>query len=227
MKLHTLYRWNEDPPGASAFQMALDEALFHFTRESGLPVIRYYTWESPALTFGYSEAHPHSETEEAVRRYTGGGRVEHDEDLTFLLTLPADTPAARGSAAERYRWIHEALKEALGEVGVRLFLEGDAGQHPAGPCFQTPVPSDLMAIGTGEKIGGGAQRRSRGSVIHQGSIRLARELRTNHAPWTALLERKLSEGTESFPETAKQKVIDHAEELAATRYRSPEWNHRR
>lgn len=227
MKLETLYRWKDDSPRDCAFQMALDEALFHVTREHALPVIRYYTWDAPALSFGYSEIFPSKETTDAVRRYTGGGRVEHGDDLTFLLTLPADSSVARVNASERYRWIHEALKAALGQVDVRLFLEGNSGAPSPGPCFQTPVPADLMSLQTGKKIGGGAQRRSRGSVIHQGSIRLSHDLRTKHEVWTDVFEKELSKRVESFPEVRRQKVTDEAEKLAVTRYRCADWNHRR
>ena len=65
-------------PRCAAAQMALDEALLENT--SG-PVLRTYQWDAPAVSFGYSQslsavaaAHP---DRPLVRRWTGGGIVEH------------------------------------------------------------------------------------------------------------------------------------------------------
>ena len=93
--------------------MALDEALFQGTMESGLPILRIYQWQTPAVTFGYFGEYPDSESRPAIRRITGGGLVEHGEDVTLCLTIPAKSRAAKISVEERYRWIHEAFFEII------------------------------------------------------------------------------------------------------------------
>ena len=120
MKLDLLYRWTDEYPRKCSFQMALDEALFRYSQEKQIGVLRFYSWEGEALTFGYSEPYPQDSGTEAVRRFTGGGRVEHGEDLTFLLTLPAGSPPAIESASRRYHWIHGSLQKALARVGFVL-----------------------------------------------------------------------------------------------------------
>ena len=106
--------WQDtDLSRSPALHMAVDEALLRTT--SG-PVLRFYEWDAPAVTIGYFQewqAQPGLPDERIVRRWTGGGRVEHGEDSTFSLVLPADSRLAKASADTRYRVIHEALAAAL------------------------------------------------------------------------------------------------------------------
>jgi len=227
LKLDTLYLWEAPAPGDCAFQMALDETIFHFSHETGLPVIRFYHWTKPALTFGYSEPYPEDSSIPAIRRYTGGGQVEHGEDLTFLLTLPRETDPARIQLDLRYRWIHESIRDALRSAKVKLSLAEDTSNPATGPCFENPVASDLMDGINGTKIGGGAQRRSRGSVIHQGSIRIPSFLREDHAAWSGPFLKQLAKKVAPFPEEKQKALLEEASRLAVSRYRSPDWNHRR
>ena len=96
---------------------------------------------------------------------------------------PRALPLATLPAAECYRLIHGAVACALAAIGwQQIEAAGETGalpldNHPskgAGaapflkPCFANPVPFDLLAAG--QKIAGGAQRRTRYGLLHQGSI---------------------------------------------------------
>lgn len=177
----------------------MDESLL---RTAASPLIRFYRWASPAITIGYfvpegpvAAAHPGVEI---ARRRTGGGIVEHGEDLTFALAVPRAAalddsrfaPLLKASAAVRYRWIHERLAAALRSSGIEAEVAGAEKRDPkkektgAGRCFSGPVVSDVIDPATGRKIAGGAQRRSREGWLHQGSVRLAPPHNRIDAGWT-------------------------------------------
>ena len=160
----------DDRALGAAQHMAWDEALFLETQDSGSAFLRFYHWESPAVTIGYFDQFPEKESRNVVRRITGGGLVEHGEDATYCLTLPQKSPGAGLSGPERYRRIHEALCDTLCELGCLVKVERGRGTG-FGPCFTNPVAWDLVDE-AGKKVAGGAQRRSRGAVIHQGSVQL-------------------------------------------------------
>ncbi len=210
--------------------MALDEALFLWTLREGKAVARFYQWGEAATTVGYfhrrnGNGDSAEETGRPTRRFTGGGLVEHGEDLTFLITCPPQSDASRSSAANRYRWIHESLLEALANEELKarpaLFRQGDS---PAGPCFANPVTWDLMDGLSGEKLAGGAQRRSRVAVIHQGSIRLPPTLRNPHARWIDAFLEGLSENPAPLDEVTRTEALEVASQLEKDRYTSDHWN---
>lgn len=209
--------------------MALDEAVFRWTLEGGEAAARFYQWDRPAKTRGYfqrdTEARDATREADPVRRYTGGGLVEHGEDLTFVLALPGGSPPASLDAGERYRWIHESLAAALATAGCALVLEGNARHATPGPCFTRPVPWDLIDPATGQKLGGGAQRRSRGAVIHQGSVRLPVSLRHPESPWIGDFVSRLAEIHRPLDEGQRRRIESLGENLAESRYLTPLWNH--
>lgn len=207
--------------------MALDEALFHWSVSTGLAAARFYHWEAPAVTVGYfqrpgADARPLPAG--AVRRFTGGGLVEHGEDLTFVIALPSGCEAARAAGTERYRWIHETLAGALVGTGFSVALEPTHLPLSPGPCFSHPVPWDLRDPATGRKIGGGAQRRSRGAVIHQGSVRLPLELRDPRAGWITDFLHRLAEHITPLDAPVRERLSADALEREKDRYGSPSWN---
>jgi lipoyl(octanoyl) transferase len=225
--LPEIHYWRDPLFRPASMQMALDDALFHRSMRSGVAAMRFYHWDQAALTAGYfhrSQSEP--QTPGMVRRFTGGGLVEHGEDLTFVLTLPAGTAAARTPGADRYRWIHEALAAALAAVGFPAALEPADLPATRGPCFAHPVPWDLRDPESGRKIGGGAQRRSRGAVIHQGSIRLPTALRDPAAEWIDAFIYRLTVKASPLPAAAREEVTNAAATLKRDRYDCHDWNDR-
>lgn len=202
-------------PRGGEEQMALDEALLETCDR---PLLRVYLWNGPAVTFGYSqslagvrEAFPGLPL---IRRWTGGGIVEHGCDWTFSLIVPIGEPFAAVRPAESYRRIHEVVARALGRDA---FLQGEApGLAPAGACFVQPVRDDVLAL-NGRKICGGAQRRTRRGFLHQGSVQ--------HCDWPADLIARVASGLAARNEEAEVRgpVFARAARLSAEKYGSAAW----
>ncbi|MBU3664608.1 MAG: hypothetical protein FGM15_01840 [Chthoniobacterales bacterium] len=151
-------------------QMACDEAIL---AEATGPVLRIFRWSGPWVSAGYfvplQRAAAVRPDLPLCRRWTGGGVVVHEGDFTFSLAVPRGESWASMRPAESYRVLHEAVARALGALGVSAALAGKtagAGEE----CFASPVAHDLMT--GGQKIAGGAQRRTRSGLLHQGSIQI-------------------------------------------------------
>ena len=161
-----------DPePHAAALNMALDEVLL---RQAEKPTLRVYGWRGPAVSFGYfgnfATAHCAAAGREMVRRWTGGGLVEHGADVTYTLVVPRSAGFFQHSALESYRLIHERIAQWLAGRGVAAAVApGAAGGH-SGACFAGHVRYDLVM--DGGKVAGAAQRRTRWGLLHQGSIQV-------------------------------------------------------
>ncbi len=162
-----------DPePHDAALNMALDEALLRAVER---PALRVYRWREPAVSFGhfgrFAEVEPLSAGREMVRRWTGGGIVEHGRDVTYTLFIPRGHPLCECRAPESYCEIHEVIARWLGGEGREVALAPASGAKISDECFANPVQFDLMAGGA--KLAGAAQRRTRWGLLHQGSIQCA------------------------------------------------------
>ena len=216
---------------SAAMNMAVDEALLE---SAAAPSIRFYRWESSALSFGYfgrfaDVADKVSECE-LVRRWTGGGIVFHGEDLTYSIVIPANDPVFAESPMSIYENVHHALCKALVEAGQRASVAGvdDCGIAVAMraavsasgySCFANPVLADVMI--DRRKVAGAAQRRTRAGLLQQGSVqyvdlgnglagRFAQALSINCS------ERKLADD-----------VLKRGAELAEQKYETDKWLRRR
>ena len=116
-----------------------------------------------------------------ARRWTGGGLVCHQGDSPYTLTVPADHWLAKISATDCYRWIHDLLATSIREpTGINAVAQAVVSEElsasPARACFAEPVHWDVIVAensaggSDGKKIAGAAQRRSRGRLLHQGSV---------------------------------------------------------
>ncbi len=149
-------------------QMACDEALLGVARE---PVLRVFQWSEPWVSAGYFV--PWREAEAArpdlpvCRRWTGGGVVVHENDFTFALVAPRSETWARLRPDESYRVLHMAATEALRASGIDAAVF-DGTPVGGAECFAGPVRYDVMC--GGRKIAGGAQRRTKRGLLHQGSV---------------------------------------------------------
>lgn len=221
MKSQLIRFWKDKASDRSAAEnMALDEALFLSAVETDLVHARFYHWSSPAITFGYFQQ---GQTRGGIRRMTGGGVVEHGEDLTFTLAYPKDTTFAQATGTERYKWVHQALVGALESVDFHTELLA-ADEKADGPCFAAPVQWDITDPASGKKIAGGAQRRSRGAIIHQGSIRIPSALRSPNAKWIDQFLSTLAEQATQLTAPEIDHVTKSAQTLETNKYGSGEWN---
>ena len=173
--------------GAPAWNMALDEALLESAPRTGCPVLRFYGWNEPAATFGYSQRYEQAAAltplRPLVRRTTGGGVVPHDADWTYSLIFPPQHCWYRLRAAESYLRLHEWLRVALGRVNVPATLAAASQKEIPGHCFAGPEKSDVLW--GGRKIAGAAQRRSRTGLLIQGSLQPPPG--TSRADWQAAM----------------------------------------
>lgn len=183
-----VWRFIESPPSDIASEMEFDRALFEEALHDpeALPILRIYRVLKPGVTVGQSFkiASPVRKRGGLVMtgvcvRPTGGGRVNHGDDLIYSVVARPDTFPTFRQVRTSYLSFHEAVQEAFQSLGVETeFLRCDDpelkknSRRLIGDCFKEPVPTDL-ALG-GQKIAGGAQRRRAKAFLHQGSIRLPR-----------------------------------------------------
>ncbi len=162
--------WMDPVRRSGPESMAVDEWLLE---TAVAPVLRVYEWAGEWASVGYfgkivdaRELLPHVKW---VRRWTGGGVVDHRADWTYTLVVPREQPLARLRGAESYRRIHAALAESLAAEGVDVQLSGGAEETGAALCFENPVGHDLIGSDA-RKMAGAGQRRSRQGLLHQGSV---------------------------------------------------------
>jgi len=202
-------------PAAGPWQMAADEALL---RSRSTAVLRFYHWDGPQITFGFfgnwDSVVARFPGVRLTRRWTGGGVVEHGEDLTWSICLPASHPLAELRGARIYRILHETLARAMREVGENASLAQTTTQGDL--CFQNPVPHDLLD--DQGKVAGGALRRARQGTLYQGSIRFPSRRQEE-------LRRHLRENLASHLEQSTLTATEVAEihRLERERYSNPLW----
>jgi lipoate-protein ligase A len=115
--------FNDLASRSAAINMAIDEALLETAK---IPSIRFYRWNSPALSFGYfgkfADVADYAAERDLVRRWTGGGVVFHGNDLTYSIIIPARDAMFAESSAFIYVAIHSALRDVLNIPGQRTEL---------------------------------------------------------------------------------------------------------
>lgn len=200
----------------AAFNMAIDEALLE---HATVPILRFYGWRRPSLSFGYfgkfANIAVEIEQRDVVRRWTGGGIVLHGEDLTYSLVTPATDPASSHGPAAIYAALHGAIRDALRADGSEAELAVQAAPKISDACFANPVRDDVMLLG--RKIAGAAQRRTRGGFLHQGSIQIP-DLPVSFRERFASALAKQIERAEIPPP-----ILERAAQLVAKRYGTAEW----
>ncbi len=168
--LETLSLWIDPIARSGPEAMAVDEWLLETAQ---VPVLRVYQWLGQWGSLGYfgdlAEARAAFPGISWVRRWTGGGTVDHRADWTVSLVVPVDAALARLRGAESYRAIHAALAEALCAEGIDARLSTGAEETGATACFENPVSHDLIDS-AGRKLAGAGQRRTRRGLLHQGSV---------------------------------------------------------
>jgi len=213
----------DDAPHRAALNMAIDEALL--SDGDDCPLFRAYHWLEDPVSIGYfsswEQASALYPAREIVRRWTGGGVVEHGADFTYSLLLPSDSgpPPNR----DLYREMHSAIARTLAVMGrtgavVAKGSDAPARTDPVAACFAKSVENDVEIDGV--KVAGAAIRRLRTGVILQGSIQrisvesgFAAQLAHTLSP--AVEKRMLSTVTTSL-----------AERIANVKYGTESWTRR-
>ncbi len=172
MKLDGLELWLDPVARSGPESMAVDEWLLGL----GRPILRVYRWQGEWGTLGYFDSLSQAqasfpEIQQWVRRWTGGGTVDHRHDWPYTLLIPSVGSDQRLGGAESYLLIHKALLDALEPEALDARLCGGDKQTGDATCFDNPVTHDLVN-GTGKKIAGAGQKRTKAGLLHQGSVAL-------------------------------------------------------
>lgn len=206
-------------PHNAALNMAIDEALL---AAAAFPILRFYRWREPSLSFGYFGRYAEAAAAAAgardmVRRWTGGGIVLHGADLTYSIIWPRGG-AALPPPSIAYRQIHGALREALAD-NPAIALAHENAPRVSDACFANAVAADVLA--DGRKIAGAAQRRTRAGLLHQGSIQYERLPGDFPRAFAARLCLDFS------PTGLDDSILLRAHDLAAVKYGAETWLRRR
>jgi lipoate-protein ligase A len=209
-------------PGPEA--MAVDEWLLE---TAGTAVLRVYAWQDAWGSLGYfgkiAEARACFPEIQWVRRWTGGGLVDHRADWTYTVVAPQREALARARGAESYRSIHLALVGALRANGISTRLSAGNDETGATLCFENPVSFDLLDH-DGRKLAGAGQRRSKQGLLHQGSVSIACE---SPEKSRCLAESLATQLAEDWQEIALDPNSEDIARRVAARYAREEWTTRR
>lgn len=223
-ELGKLRLWFDPLPRTGYENMAVDELLSR-RPEAWL---RLYGWAKPAVSYGYFDTETEARrlfpgAEEYIRRWTGGGIVDHRSGWTYTLCLPACAGGGYPEAAELYRRIHGALAQALAACGVpcRLLVSDAPGGGRA--CWASPVCSDIVDA-AGRKLAGAGQRRHGGAVLHQGLIQQC----SPSEDWPRLLAAGLCETVTELSLACPWEGFEpELRQLLQERYEAPAWTDER
>lgn len=175
------FRLIHSGPGSAAFNMALDAQIFSRFLEDGVGVLRLYSWQAPAITYGFSQDCKGLidleacaiDGVEVVKRITGGGALFHGQELTYsFVCSKSDIGEPQGVFVD-YRNICKFLLDFYASLGLQASYALDQTDFkqrslPDELCSASNEKYDLV-IG-GKKIGGNAQKRNRQAIFQHGSI---------------------------------------------------------
>jgi lipoate-protein ligase A len=173
--------WRLIPPmvASGALHMAIDAWLLDQHLHQGHPsTLRFYTWEPPAISLGFSQRrnlpeHWHhltwrGQSIDLVQRPTGGRGVLHQGDITYALV----TSGLVGNREQVYRQLCQFLIQGWSRLGVDLtFGHATRPDLASANCFGLSTTADLVTP-TGLKWIGSAQLRRGQAILQHGSMRL-------------------------------------------------------
>ncbi|MBB5352664.1 lipoate-protein ligase A [Haloferula luteola] len=209
--------WRDEVLRSGPENMAVDQWLLE---TSEIPIVRIYGWQGEWASCGYfvpaAEMRATYGNVPWVRRWTGGGMVDHREDWTYTLAIPRGEALAEEKGGASYGAIHQALADALSEQGAGL--AADRPPVKGGTCFEIPAEHDVLDA-RGKKIAGAGQRRSARGLLHQGSVA--------PVPGEVQVERFLARLAESIEEVRWEPPADRLRQSVRERYGTEAWNFRR
>jgi lipoate---protein ligase len=146
----------------AAENMAIDEVIGdELCAGRSAPTIRFYTWDSPAVSIGCFQCIRdevnipacRSKGIEYVRRRTGGGAVYHDSGGEITYSIIAPEQYFPSGIRESYDLICSCIISGLSELGIVASFR---------PINDVTVD--------GRKISGSAQTRRKGVLTQHGTI---------------------------------------------------------
>ena len=161
--------------------MNIDIALArNFGNSNGIPILRFYGWNPPAISIGYNQEEDEFDREklstagvDLVRRPTGGRAILHWNELTYSVVIPIQ----QRSLHEIYSTINTALLAGVRLLGINAEFVNVSStseqlyhQQESAACFSSSAKSEIQF--EGKKLVGSAQRRFGTVVLQHGSILL-------------------------------------------------------
>lgn len=205
--------------------MERDFALLEKLDPTGPPILHFYDWASPTITYGYfidpgqflNLEEVKRRGIELARRPTGGGIVFHLWDFAFSFLMPASHTAFSSNTLDNYRFVNqavlEAIKELIPEQEGTLIPQNLEPKSPECAHFCMARPTQFDVVYQGYKMAGAAQRKRRQGYLHQGTLSLA-------APDISLLndllyEKRIIEAmmTHSFIPSSQKPTRDRVEKI--------------
>jgi lipoate-protein ligase A len=221
-----------DGAHSPAFNMAADTVMLEEAPHCARPLLRFYSWDRPAVSIGYVQRYDAAPAGYAVvRRPTGGGVVYHDCDFTYSIAFPPGHWLGGLDRNASYDWLNRTLQNALARLGIAAELSQQQIPHAVDRakmiCFTNPTRYDLLL--NGRKIAGSAQRRTANGVLHQGSLNFGTPLPVERE---ALITAFLAAAREvmhahTTPFAPNAQFLAAIESCAQNRYDTVEWNHLR
>jgi lipoate-protein ligase A len=148
---------------SGAKQMAIDEAMLIARINNLVPnTLRFFTWKPSAITIGFFQD---LEQEidlkkvkdlkvDVIRRYSGGGAVFHEDELTYSLVVSEKDLSL--NVLDSYKYLCQGVVNGLKNLGIEAEFK--------------PINDILVK---GKKISGNAQTRKEGVILQHGTILLS------------------------------------------------------
>ncbi|MFW6048306.1 MAG: lipoate--protein ligase family protein [Candidatus Natronoplasma sp.] len=141
--------------------IALEEVLLKNTNETGKPILRFWKWNSKAVTIGrFQNVNNEVDIElcrdkkiKIIRRPSGGGTMFHSAGDEIVYSVIAKKELFPNDIIKRYEKVCGHITTALQNMGVDAKFE---------------KPNSVSASGL--KISGSAQKVTRKSVLLHGTI---------------------------------------------------------
>jgi len=167
-------------PLSGSWNMAVDDYLFRSLGEKPQTTVRFYSWEKPTASLGYSQKAEkvldvqfcQNHGIDVVRRITGGKMVLHFREVTYSI-CSSDSSVFTNKLSDSYRLISEALMKGLDKMGLNSVLaEEPPSSYLRGdlPCFSYASRNEVEV--KKKKVIGSAQKRVGSTFIQHGSIPL-------------------------------------------------------
>jgi lipoyl(octanoyl) transferase len=222
---HAHWRLVLSAPAEGAANMAVDEAILLAVAAGRVPpTLRFFAWEPPCLSLGYSQPQADIDFNRLqalgwglVRRPTGGRAILHTDELTYSVIAPMAEPRVAGGVVESYRQLSQGLLRGL-EL-MDLCARADKtyalpGRDAKGAvCFETPSNYEITV--DDKKLLGSAQTRKLGVVLQHGTLPLCGDI--------ARICEVLRFETEAQRQLARARVAERATTLEAAGGRSVTW----
>lgn len=170
---------------SSEYNMAVDEFLLGQTA----PILRFYGWKKPTLSFGKSNCRQGTldldyclkNNFDFIKRLTGGKTVLHHQELTY--SFISNSEQFTSSILETYRLISQPLANSFELFELETDMkETEKNRSKGTNCF-SEVSSYELTVG-GKKLVGSAQYRRRNLLLQHGSILLDIDRKMWNKTWS-------------------------------------------